>query len=312
MAQGRPKAVRLAGTGEKLYMALKLSGLAWGARRGPNHILESGRWEECGLPRSINTVIEDIRSGMPVTRLDRYAVFFQVPADLFLNEATSPHAPEFSCEILKRKHHSQLPSPPALGLRDALALERRRERNALGRNFGLSRMLAGAYRLFYKNDAAEVLCNGAALVGGQAREGVGVAAVMVFEAVAIELSGIVFQWHNHLHVQYQSLDRQVLGYLMAPDPMQSIVLRQRQPFCLRLYGLAGSLGLSLEPDRFEVVAVRRETSGNREAEEIYGDLCDLIRREPALAPGHPDWAAGRALFGQAGSRPERGAGAAGE
>ena len=238
---------------------------------------------------------------MPVTRLDRYAVFFQVPADLFLNEATSPHAPEFSCEILKKKHFSRLPSPPALGLRAAFVPERRIEQNALRRNFGLSQLLTGAYRLFYKNDAAEVLCHGAALVGGQTREGVGVAAVMVFEAVAVELSGVVFRWHNHLHVQYQSLDRQVLGYLMAPDPMQSIVLRQRQPFHLRLYGLAGHLARSLEPDRFEVVAVRQEPSGNRDPEEVYAELCDLVRREPALAPGHPDWDAGLALFGRAGS-----------
>lgn len=301
MPQGRPKAVRLRGTGEKLHRALKLSGLTWGARRGPQHILQNARWEACGLPRSINTVIEDIRSGMPIGRLERYAVFFQVSTDLFLNEAASPHDPEFSCEILKTRHLAQALPPPLSELRGALTGDFPGEQEASDCGCGLSRLLTGAYRLFYKNDVAQLVCNGAALVVGPGREGMDVAAVMVFEDVAIELSGSVFRWHNHLHVRYQSLDRQVLGYLMAPDPMQSIVIRQRQPFHLHLYGLAGSLALSLEPDRFEVVAVRQDRATGQEAGETYAALCDRIRHEPTLVPEHPDWASRLALFGKAGA-----------
>ena len=70
-----------------------------------------GSANSLATPGSVNTVLEDIRSGMAAERLERYAQFFKVPAALFLDEAIGAYAPEFSCQILKSRHDARVVSP---------------------------------------------------------------------------------------------------------------------------------------------------------------------------------------------------------
>jgi len=284
MPQGRPKNVRAGGSGEKLYMALKLAGVAWGAKLGPGHIAANKHWAACGLPKSSNTVNEDIRSGIPANRLDNYAAFFQVSPTLFVDEGISPSASAFSCEILKNKHHSRSCAAFAFPAHDAAALERLAEQNQDKYLYELHRTVVGVYSLYCQDGISETLWKGAAAIGGQFEGGLQVSGRLVVDGVPLGFGGILFRWHNCLHVQYHSTDYQILGYMMTPDPLQSFALRRRTPFYMTLYGLSGNPGLSMEPRRLVVCAVRQAEADAQDGEQAYAALCQAVARDPVLAP----------------------------
>ncbi|MEA4856853.1 MAG: hypothetical protein AAGU21_06655 [Solidesulfovibrio sp.] len=296
MTQGRPKSVRVGDTGDKLYMALKLTGMCWGTRVGPNHIAVNPRWAQCGLPRSINTVIEDIRSGIPVHRLERYAGFFQVPADLFADTAIGPYSATFSCEILKNKHRFSPAAALEASLLDRQASRHVREHNGVAANYPLYQLLCGVYALYYKRCASDVLYNGVVQAVIQAEVGMSVDAVIVIDGIPVEISGTLFRWNNALHVQYRSDDFQVLGYLIGPNPMDSILLRRRNPFFLKLHGLAGNLELTAEPDRYEACVVKQAPAEGQGLAQAFEALLDRAVRGKSLSPGDGGYAAAAALF----------------
>jgi hypothetical protein len=296
MAQGRPKTVRIGGTGEKLYMALKLNGMSWGTRVGPNHVTANPRWAQCGLPRSINTVIEDIRSGIPIHRLDRYAGFFHVPADLFADGGIGPYSADFSCEILKNKNR-----PSTTGVMDTCFLDFQarkhvQEHNGLAANYPLYQLLFGVYRIYYKRDGSDIVYQGVARTEMQTEFGIGIAAAIVIDGIPVELSGAMFRWNNFIHIQYHSEDYQVLGYLLGPNPMDSVLLRRRSPFYLKFCGLAGNLEISAQPDRYELCIVKETRAEGQGLTQAYEGLLEKALREPALYPPHALYASTLALF----------------
>ncbi|WP_428567452.1 MAG: hypothetical protein ACP59X_07895 [Solidesulfovibrio sp. DCME] len=297
MTQGRPKSVRVGDTGEKLYMALKLTGMSWGTRVGPNHIAVNPRWAQCGLPRSINTVIEDIRSGLPVHRLERYAAFFQVPADLFADTAIGPYSATFSCEILKNKN--RLSPSPALeaSLLNRQASRHVREHNGVAANYPLYQLLGGVYTVYYKRCGSDTLYQGVARAEIQTEVGMSVVGVIVFDGIPVEISGTLFRWNSAIHIQYHSEDYQILGYLIGPNPMDSILLRRRNPFFLKLHGLAGNLELTAEPDRYEACVVKQAPVEGQGVAQAFGGLLDQAMRNRALTPEDGEYAAVAALFG---------------
>ena len=269
------------GTGEKLYMALKLSGLSWGAKIGPNHIANNKRWSECKLPKSINTVNEDIRSGIPINRLDNYACFFQVLADIFIDEKIEAYSADFSCEILKNKHLSKIYNPLTLRIHDTITIERLSEQNTAKSLYDLHCILSGVYCFYVKSESLPSIQHGALLIGDQIDEGLQIAGTFLVDGVRIDCHGLIFRWHNFIHVKYYSSDYQMLGYLMTTDPLQSTVIRQRQPFYMQFFGLAGNLTLSMEPDRQRIWAVRQDVAEGQDPAAAYEAICETVIRESA-------------------------------
>ncbi len=296
MAQGRPKTIRVDGTGEKLYMALKLSGLSWGAHIGPNHIAGNGRWLECGLPRSVNTVIEDIRSGIPVNRLGSYAAFFHVPPRLFVDTGIRACDAAFSCEILKNKGRVANSVSMDESLQDSRILRCIVEQNSVAENYPLFQLLFGVYRIYYRRLGTDTVFQGAARTERQTNTGILTAGTLVVAGIPVEISGTIFRWNKSIHLQYLSDDYQVLGTMMAPDPTQSVLLRRRDPFCLKFQGLAGSLEATPEPDRFEVCAVKQPVPEGRGLTEFYEELRDRALDNGAIEPGDAAFATVTALF----------------
>ncbi len=296
MAQGRPKSVRLGGTGEKLYMALKLSGLSWGTRIGPNHISVDGRWAQCGLPRSVNTVIEDIRSGIPAHRLERYAGYFQVPVGVFTDESVGSCSAAFSCEILRNKNRFAKSAAIDVSLHDSLARKHIVERNGVAANYPLYQLLSGVHKIYYKRDGGERIYQGAAKTETQTETGIAIAVVIVVDGIPVELSGTLFRWNNFIHIQYHSEDYQLLGYMIAPNPMESILLRRRDPFHMRFCGLSGSLDMTAVPDRYEACSVKQGLGEGRSQSEVFDALLGEVLREGALEPGDAAHARAAALF----------------
>jgi hypothetical protein len=285
MPQGRPRSLRFAGTGEKLYMALKLSGLSWGTRGEAEQFTRSRRWLDCGLPRSINTVLEDIRSGMAAERLDRYAGYFKVAAQVFLDTSVGAYSPDFSCQILKGRHDSRAVSPFELG-RGAVSLELLNRQNDARYLNDLQGVLGGLYDMIVRTEPAASWLLGAAIIGDAAEDGLQAVGVLALPDAHVDFVGRIFRWHNYLHVHYASTDNQLLGYMMTPDPLQSIVVRHRRPFFMKLAALAGNLVPAAQPDRSTIYVLRREQGGLD-----YNDLRQEAICRPYLGPDHPRYVA---------------------
>jgi len=288
MSQGRPRSIRIEGSGSKLYLALKLSGLSWGAKTGREHISQSRRWAECSLPKSANTVIEDIRAGIPLERINSYARYFQVSPELFLDDKVSQLSPDFSCEILKgrfcQKHSNRLDSR----FDDFALLSHICGQNQEKELFDLHRMVSGVYLLSMQSSPRGMIRQGVIMIGSPCGCSLSSSSSVVVDGVEVGFEGRLFRWHNFLHMHYHSQDHQVLGYMITPDPMHSVLIRQRKPFHMRFHALAGSLGLSLEPDRTRIVAMRQETAHGGDLAADYRALCDAMRSASPIHPNAPD------------------------
>ena len=295
MLQGRPRALRLEGTGEKLYMALKLTGLSWGTRAEAEHFTRSRRWLDCGLPRSVNTVIEDIRAGIAAERLDRYLAYFQIPAELFLDAVVGAYSPEFSCGVLKSRHQARAVSP--LDPRhDAVTFEHLNRQNDEKYLHDLLRMLGGVYDLAVRYEHSDAWLLGAAIIGEPTDGGLQAAGFLTVGEVSLDFHARLFRWHNYLHVHYASIDNQLLGYMMTPDPLQSILTRHRRPFYMKLNALSGNLIPAPEPDRSVIYALRQESDGSGSMSEVYNARRDAVARQPLLTPDQPRYAAIREML----------------
>lgn len=291
MGQGRPKNRRAAGSGEKLYAALKLCGLSFGARPTPGHISVNSRWAECGLPRSVNTVGEDIRSGIPVGRIGAYAAFFQVPPDLFLDETVTAFCRDFSCAVLRNKYlfPSRQSSIPLV--QDPYFNKRHAEFNEARYLHDLYALLSGVYILYLREPKMNDIHKLAVLVNRIIDNHIEASGTMFFGDVRIVIQGTLFRWHTFLHVQYHSEDYQILGYMMTPDPLSSVLIKAREPLRLYLHGLAGSLTASSMPDRFHGYAEKLPPAESDTARQRYEALCERLRARPNMGPDDPDYAA---------------------
>ncbi len=281
MTPGRPRSVRLEATGDKLYMALKLLGLSWSTRVEAERLTNDGRWRQCRLPRSVNTVLEDIRCGMAAERLERYAHFFKVPASLFLDETVGAYAAEFSCQLLKGRHDARAVSPFDFG-RGVASLELLNRQNDAVYLNDLLGLLGGCYDLVVRTAPSDVWLLGAAVIGEPADDAMQTVGVLAVPDAPVDFHGRVFRWHNYLHVHYASTDNQLIGYMMTPDPLQSVLVRHRRPFFMKLNALAGNLVPSAQPDISVIYALRRA-----EPAAAFEDLRRAAIKRPILEPGHP-------------------------
>jgi hypothetical protein len=271
-------------------MALKLLGLAWGTRAEAEHFTRSSRWLDCGLPRSINTVLEDIRAGIVVERLDRYLSYFQVPAELFLDAGIGAYSPEFSCGILRSRHRVRVVSPldPQ---HDVFSFEHLNRQNDEKYLHDLLGVIGGVYHLAVRHDQCEAWLLGAAVIGDPVDSGLQTTGFLAVGDIALDFHGRLFRWHNYLHVHYASSDNQLLGSMMTPDPLQSFLIRHRRPFYMKLHTLAGNLIPSPEPDRTIIYALRQESDAAGNLVDAYNVLRDAVARQPLLTPQQPRYTA---------------------
>ncbi|EKO39668.1 MAG: hypothetical protein B193_1617 [Solidesulfovibrio magneticus str. Maddingley MBC34] len=285
MTPGRPRSVRLEGTGDKLYMALKLLGLSWSTRVEAERLTSDGRWRQCRLPRSVNTVLEDIRCGMAAERLDRYVAFFRVPAELFLDATVGAYSPDFSCQILKSRHDSRAVSPfdCGRGVANLELLNRQNDEVNLNNLLGL---LGGCYDLVVRTAPSDSWLLGATVIGEPADGALQTVGVLAVPDAPVDFHGRVFRWHNYLHVHYASTDNQLIGYMMTPDPLQSVLVRHRRPFFMKLNALSGNLVPSVQPD-ISIIYVLHRT----EPSAAFEDLRQAAIERPLLEPGHPRYEA---------------------
>ncbi len=291
MERGRPKKVRLPGSGAKLHTALQLSGLCWG-KNGvqPNHVCHNSRWKECNLPRSTNTILEDIHTGIPVDRLNDYASFFNVSPRLFSEVGMEEYSSEFSCEILKNKYiiHSSITEHN--NIVDPIyhyAVASNNEISYINRLFNC---LNGVYDIYIKQLQYDYVQRCIIFIDTMEKSCLRFNGKMWYDSIGLTLTGAILRWSTFLHITYYTADCHVLGYMLTPDPLQSLLIEGRDPLCLDLFGLAGSLTSPLIPDRYYGFARQRPRQDAEHMGAAYAQACHDLAVQPVIRDSDPAYA----------------------
>lgn len=290
MTLGRPKKQRNPRTGEKLLHALKLCGLTWGSKKTlPNHILNTQRWLQFGLPKSPNTLVGDIKNGIPSDRLTRYSSFFGVDPTLFIDEDTKPCSKEFECSILKNKHKLTVgTSFPALDANLTFS-HSLHEQNSCEKTFGLFNTISGVYLAHLKEVHSNVIAKCAINIHSYESSFIVADGYLKYFEVDIPFSCLIFKWSTFLHINYYTHNLSVAGYMLANDPASSLYSLHKKPLTLDLYGLAGSITSSSVPDRFHGYAEKQDVPGNIGPSAYYPELCDIVSKNPLLEASSPGY-----------------------
>jgi hypothetical protein len=291
MSVGRPVKQRNPGSGEKLLRALKLSGLAWGNTSNlKNHVLNNNRWSQCNLPKSSNTLVNDIKNGIPEDRLAKYAKFFDVDPVFFIDDNISPYSKEFECEVLQSKHKlATNASFPALEV-DKMFCHVLHEQNDPDRNFKLYTLLSGIYRVSLKEMQSSAMVNGVIHVHSHNKSFFIADGYLKYADVEILINSIIFKWSTFLHIHYYTQNCSVVGYMIAQDPSCSPYSLLKEPLTLELFGLAGSMISTSVPDRFHGYAEKLNTPEAMSQTDYYLALCDKTAATNAVdASSHYAW-----------------------
>jgi hypothetical protein len=289
MGFGRPQKIRLSGTGEKLQAALQIVGLTWSSTNvsSTNHVLNNRRWKRCGLPRSINTLMNDIRSGIPAERLDAYSSFFSINADMLLNTGVSPYSSEFSCEILKCKHKIFSVNTMPLHSEDPHFCHLLTQYNDESFLNTLYAALRGLYVLYLREESDQTIFMAAIHVHSTDKNHILGTGYLKLHGIDINLRCRIFRWASFLHINYLSEDYHVLGYMMACDPTASMASARREPLNLPLFGLAGSVSSLRIPDRFHGYAEKIPIPDGELSSSAYTSLCEQIHSNPYIDSQNP-------------------------
>lgn len=292
MERGRPKKVRLPGSGAKLHAALQLAGLSWGKNSvQANHVCHNCRWQECNLPRSTNTILEDIHAGIPVDRLNDYASFFNVSPRLFSEIDIVEFSSEFSCEILKNKYIVHSSIVENFHISDPIyhyAVSSNNDPSYVNRLYG---KLNGVFDLYVKQAQHEYVQRCVIYVDTMEKACLRFSGKMWYDSIALTLTGAILRWSSFLHISYYTADCHVLGYMLTPDPLQTLLIEGRDPLCLDLFGLAGSLTSPLVPDRYYGFARQRPRQETENLLSDYEQACRELAEQPIISAAAPGYAA---------------------
>lgn len=290
MSIGRPKKQRNPQTGEKLLHALKLCGLTWGSKTTlPNHVLNTKRWLQFGLPKSSNTLVEDIKNGIPSDRLTRYSNFFDVDPMLFLDADTKSFSKEFECAILQNKNKLTTNiSFPVLDA-DKMFCHALHDQNTAANTFRLFSFISGVYLVYLKELHSDIIAKCAVHIHGYDTSFIMADGYFNYFDIDILLNCTIFKWSTFLHINYYTQNNSLVGYMITQDPMCSLYSLYKQPLTLDLYGLAGSITSSSVPDRFHGFAEKQQTPEYMSQTDHYLELCNTVSTAPPLDASSPDY-----------------------
>uniref|UniRef100_I2Q3P8 Uncharacterized protein n=1 Tax=Desulfovibrio sp. U5L TaxID=596152 RepID=I2Q3P8_9BACT len=291
MSPGRPRKTRIPGSGDKLRRALEILGLSWGKRHAAaRHVLRDGRWAECGLPKSVNTIAEDIRLGLPLGRLAGYAAFLNIPIGLLQDEAVPAHSAPFAQAVFAAREEAAALNLPFVKsfdksfCRHLYACNPQTYINAL---FGL---LRGVYALRAVFPPSREIHNGCALVHAAEDHCLRAEAFMPFRHTDIRFEATIFRWGGNLHLSYYSRDLYTFGRLLTEDPLRHFAVANRRPFHLALAGVADSLIESRTFDIVRCLAKRLDDGPETDLTDRYAAACREARLRPTVFPADPDHA----------------------
>ncbi|NMC50529.1 MAG: hypothetical protein GYA47_14055 [Desulfovibrio sp.] len=277
MSLGRPHKKRVPGSGEKLLHALKLCGLSWDARRRTaSHVLNFKRWRELGLPRSSNTIIEDIKNGIPRDRLVHYSKFFDVDPMIFANGDISPSSKEFEYEVLQSRRKISLDvSLPVLGIEKSFC-NAYYEQNDFTKISKLYAILSGVHMLYLKELHSDIIYRSVINVYNNSGSHLFADGHLTYFNAAFSFKCLIYKWNTFLHVNYYSVDYSIIGYMIAQDPLCSPYISSSFPLSFKLYGISNSITSSAVPDIFLGLTEKYNIPLDMSQHAFYARVCEEV------------------------------------
>lgn len=143
----------------------------------------------------------------------------------------SPSGPilrNFPAQILKSRHEGRTVSPFALGSGVANLELLNRQNDAVNLN-SLCGLLAGCYDLAVCIEPADFWLYGVSVVGEPSGDALQCVGVLALPEAFVDFHGRLFVVQL-FHPHYASRAQPALGYMITPDPMLSVLVRNRTPF----------------------------------------------------------------------------------
>lgn len=246
---GRPRKTRIRLAGEKLRMAFLLLKKTWGSNTDvQNHVFNMKRWDECGLPKSIKTVKEDIRSGISMDRVFSYASLLNVPPACLTDDGVKHADPAFIAAVMSGKADVTPPSITMQHVFGTAVVEKFFDYNRpeyLGELFG---MLKGFYVVYLTKVPFDVGINKMVMAIHDVDDYcLRVDAKFYLETELNGMSGEIHRWGAFLIANYYLSNMQSFGFAMMPEPMRSPVISGRKPFYMSGKYLFGAEAFGREP-----------------------------------------------------------------
>ncbi|WP_300159086.1 hypothetical protein [Solidesulfovibrio sp.] len=279
MTPGRPKKTRIAGSGDKLRRGLELLGRTWGkTTQAESHVFQDGRWARCGLPKSVNTVAEDMRCGIPSDRLAGYAAYLGIPIELLADEALGSNDETLVAALFAAREELDAPQHPIWTMFGAAFHRQYFADNTEVYLASLFRVLAGVYSLscvFLPNEEAHCGC---CLVSGIEGHALAAKGVLFHGNEELPFVAGIFRWGSNLHVAYHFRDARMLGRMMAEDPLRHFALAHRKPFRLDCMGVGDALAAPETCAFVRCRAERLEPAKPGDPEGQFRQACLTLRQ----------------------------------
>jgi len=292
VAIGRPIKKRYFFSGEKLLYALKLNGLTWGTNtQVGTHVLNNTRWSQHCLPRSANTLIEDIKHGIPQDRILNYAKFFCIDPKYFIDDSISPDSKEFENEIIQQRYLMETEIQfPILSVDNRFS-KAFYEQNHRLKDSKLYDLLEGVYIIYFQEVKSKTISK--CVTHMQALNELFLSAKSYASYYNIDtfIYSIIFKWSTFLHINYYSHNCSIIGYMIAHDPTCLVSSLYKKPLTIDLYGIAGGFASSSIPDRFHGYAEKQEVPDDMDDADYYRELCVSVSRSPTVEEGDAQYAA---------------------
>lgn len=291
MTPGRPRKNRVPGSGEKLRRALEILGWSWGKNSAAaGHVLQNARWEQCGLPKSVNTILDDIKLGLPVDRLAGYASFLNLPAELMQREDIGACSPAFLESVFSAREEATALHLPLFSAYDRKFCQRFYADNDLNYMEALFARLQGVHVVHITHPPSTEIRVGCVLVHAAEAHHLCASVLMRLRGVDVPHEAVIFRWGNNLHISFYSRDLFIFGRMLAEDPLRSFAASHRKPFRLHLSGISDA---TTGPGTFTIIRARSEQvvqAGGAALRDGWERVCRDVRARPVILPSDPDHA----------------------
>ncbi|GFK94515.1 hypothetical protein NNJEOMEG_02361 [Fundidesulfovibrio magnetotacticus] len=287
---GRPRKGRLARAGDKLRMAFMLLGKTWGSNTAaPNHLFNMKRWGQCGLPKSIKTVKEDIRAGVSFDRVSRYAALLNVTPSMLTDDALAPTDPAFVSAVVAAKPDQAPPTIMLQNIFGGTVNEQFLDYNRPEYVNALFELLKGFYVVYLAKVPFDVGVNKMALAIHTADPYcLRLDARFYLETEPNSLHGELHCWGAFLYGNFHLTEMQSFAVAMLPEPLRNPLIASRKPFHMSGKYLFGSEAFGREPLFALLHMERRAALPGADWAGAFEDFCRENISYQFLFPGDPE------------------------
>lgn len=269
-------------------------GLSWGKNlTADNHVVRSQRWSRCRLPRSVNTIAEDMKLDLPADRVASYAAFLNIPIDILQDTEITAGSDAFTQAMFRAREVTEALNLPLFAAFSPAFCKQFYHHNHPEYVAALYQQLRGVYSLSVFLPPSPEIYNGCVMIHINDGNLLRAAAYMIMQETEVEFEVIIYRWGNNLHVSYYSTDMFIFGRLLTVDPLRHFAISHRKPFSLNLNGVSDTVA---GPQTYGFIFARAEQleqSPETDLGEQWRRTCHAIRRQPLLLPRDPAY--GRTL-----------------